>query len=618
MLPTAAIEQHGHHLPLATDTLINNLLLGHALGKLPAEMPVYALPPVHYGKSNEHIGFPGTLSVSAATFMAVLRDLGASLSKAGFQKLVLYNTHGGNTRLIDVMARDLRAEFGLRTFALHGSGGISFEGLDPQERAYGFHAGEVETSFLLASMPELVDRSAYTSNYIADISKPEMLLPENAPATFAWLTRDIAASGVMGDPRPATRGKRRALAGTGGHAPGRCACKRCRTIRNAARHERIRLGRLRQRRAPGTRRALPHARRRGTGFRSLLSADSPGPHPTLLMRQPYGREIASTVVYAHPVWFARHGYNVVIQDVRGRGDSEGEFYPFRNEGRDGADTIAWLRTRRESNGRIGMYGFSYQGMTQLLAAAEQPEGLLCIAPGMTACDLYHGWFYQQGALRLASTLGWGLQMLKEDARRKKLREASDRLETSLGAISRRKPACCRFARIPRCTAKGCRTTCWTGWITMRPANIGPRSTSASASSTFVFRPCIFPAGMTCFCEGSVDGFLALCESAGSEFAREHQYLLAGPWVHIPWGDRIGAADFGPEALVDTDAILLRWFDHWLKDSGAFAGAAQCAISCSEKIAGAKRTLFPRRRTMPSISTATAGRIREREMGLSPR
>jgi creatinine amidohydrolase len=207
VLPTAAIEQHGHHLPLATDTLINNLLLGHALAKLPVDLPVYALPPVQYGKSNEHIGFPGTLSVSAATFMAVLRDLGASLSKANFQKLVLYNTHGGNTALIDVMSRDLRAEFGLRTFALHGSGGISFDGLDPQERAYGFHAGEVETSFLLASVPEMVDRSAYTVNYIADISKPEMLLPENAPATFAWLTRDIASSGVMGDPRPATAEK---------------------------------------------------------------------------------------------------------------------------------------------------------------------------------------------------------------------------------------------------------------------------------------------------------------------------------------------------------------------------------------------------------------------------
>jgi putative CocE/NonD family hydrolase len=135
------------------------------------------------------------------------------------------------------------------------------------------------------------------------------------------------------------------------------------------------------------------------------------PRPTLLMRQPYGRDIASTVVYAHPLWFARHGYNVVIQDVRGRGGSEGSFYPFRHEGKDGAETIAWLHSQPECNGRIGMYGFSYQGATQLLAAAEQPQGLQCIAPAMTACDLYHGWFYHHGALRLASSLGWGLQML---------------------------------------------------------------------------------------------------------------------------------------------------------------------------------------------------------------
>src|SRR5258708_6725851 len=98
----------------------------------------------------------------------------------------------------------------------------------------------------------------------------------------------------------------------------------------------------------------------------------PGPHPTLLMRQPYGRDIASTVVYAHPVWFARHGYNVVIQDVRGRGDSGGEFYPFRHEGRDGAETISWLRTRAESNWRVRMYRFSYRGMTHLPSPAEPP------------------------------------------------------------------------------------------------------------------------------------------------------------------------------------------------------------------------------------------------------
>ena len=204
ILPTAAIEQHGHHLPLATDTLIGNLLLGHALELLPAEMPVFALPPICYGKSNEHIGFPGTMSVSAATFMAVIRDLGASIAASGFKKVVLYNTHGGNTSLDDVMARDLRAEFGLRTFYLSGAGGAKFDGIGAQERAYGFHAGEFETAMLLYGTPELVKTDQYTVNYIAQVDAPEVLLPENGPATFAWLTRDIAPSGVMGDPNPAT------------------------------------------------------------------------------------------------------------------------------------------------------------------------------------------------------------------------------------------------------------------------------------------------------------------------------------------------------------------------------------------------------------------------------
>lgn len=295
-----------------------------------------------------------------------------------------------------------------------------------------------------------------------------------------------------------------------------------------------------------------------------------GPCPTLLMRQPYGRDIASTVVYAHPAWFARRGYNVVIQDVRGRGDSEGDFYPFRHEGADGADTIAWLRTRPECNGRVGMYGFSYQGATQLLAAAEQPEGLACISPGMTACDLYNGWFYDQGVLRLGSTLGWGLQLLKVDARRKRLREASDRLEHAWANLSAQ-TSVLPIRSHPALDGEGLPTYVL-DWLDHDAPGEYWSALDVSRRLDRISVPALHISGWyDMFLRGSVHGFMALGNCAGSEFARKHQYLVAGPWVHIPWGDRIGSVDFGPEALIDTDSILLRWFDHWLKDAGTFAG-----------------------------------------------
>jgi putative CocE/NonD family hydrolase len=295
----------------------------------------------------------------------------------------------------------------------------------------------------------------------------------------------------------------------------------------------------------------------------------PGSYPTLFMRQPYGRDIASTVVHAHPVWFARHGYNVVIQDVRGRGESEGEFYPFQHEARDGAESIAWLRARPEANGRIGMYGFSYQGMTQLLAAAEQPEGLVCIAPGMAPGDLYHGWFYHQGGLRFASSLNWGLQLLKADARRKQLREESDRLEQSSANLAaqtswvpfRSHPAL-HGESLPRYVLD---------WFDHAEPDPYWASMDVSRSLHRIRVPALhFSGWYDTYVKGTIDSFVALCQQAGDARARQHQYLIAGPWVHIPWGDRVGAANFGMAALLDTDSLLLRWFNHWLKDSGEFA------------------------------------------------
>jgi len=288
-----------------------------------------------------------------------------------------------------------------------------------------------------------------------------------------------------------------------------------------------------------------------------------GPRPTLLMRQPYGRDIASTVVYAHPIWFARHGYNVVIQDVRGRGGSEGAFYPFRHEGKDGAETIAWLRSRPECNGRIGMYGFSYQGATQLLAAAEQPQGLECIAPAMTACDLYRGWFYHNGALRLASSLGWGLQMLKEDARRPGLHEASAKLEAAWSTV-RAQASHLPYAKHPAIMDP--RLPSYVrDWFQHDTPGEYWSSMDVTKTAEKIMVPALHISGWyDTYLEGSIQGFELLRQRAGSEHARKNQYLLAGPWIHIPWTDRAGEAHLGEEALLDTDVLLLRWFDHCVR------------------------------------------------------
>ncbi|HEY9125995.1 MAG TPA: CocE/NonD family hydrolase [Acidobacteriaceae bacterium] len=302
-----------------------------------------------------------------------------------------------------------------------------------------------------------------------------------------------------------------------------------------------------------------------------------GPWPTLLMRQPYGRDIASTVVYAHPIWFARHGYHVVIQDVRGRGGSDGKFYAFLDEAKDGAETIAWLRGHWACNGQVGMYGFSYQGATQLLAAAEQPEGLVCIAPHMTAVDLYHGWFYHQGALRLASTLGWGVQMLREDARRLGMRRASHRLEEAWTTV-RSQALAVPYEKL-KALADADEDEELPGyvraWMNYRMPDKEPgdfwTAMDVSTKLDKITVPALHISGwFDTYLEGSIAGYRALRRYAGTEFARENQYLIAGPWVHIPWGDKVGEMSLGDAANLNTDALLLRWFNHWMKGSAEFS------------------------------------------------
>jgi putative CocE/NonD family hydrolase len=286
------------------------------------------------------------------------------------------------------------------------------------------------------------------------------------------------------------------------------------------------------------------------------------PSPTLLMRQPYGRDIASTVVYAHPVWFARGGYHVVIQDVRGRGDSEGIFYPFHHEGTDGFDTLSWLVQHPACNGKIGMYGFSYQGATQFLAAAEQPPGLIAIAPWMTTHDFYQGWFYHHGALRLAATLGWGIQMLRADVRRNGSAEASRALEEAWLNV-RQQALHAPYCALPALNKPGT-PSYLKDWIQHRHWDDYWRAFDLGARLPRI--PALHVSGWyDPYLKGSIDSFLAF-QSAGCP----DQYLIAGPWIHIPWGTRVGDTDLGEAAALDTNLILLRWFNHWLKGTGEFA------------------------------------------------
>jgi putative CocE/NonD family hydrolase len=188
---------------------------------------------------------------------------------------------------------------------------------------------------------------------------------------------------------------------------------------------------------------------------------------------------------------------------------------------------------------------------------------------MTAADLYHGWFYHQGALRLSSTLGWGIQMLREDARRLGLREASDTLETAWANI-RAQMGHVPYANHPA-IVNGSLPDYVRDWISRRDPGEYWTALDISARVDQITIPALHLAGwFDPYLEGSIAGYRALRESAGSKLGRENQYLIAGPWVHIPWGDRAGDANFGDAAALNTDEVLLRWFNHWLKDSDEFS------------------------------------------------
>ncbi|HRW04558.1 MAG TPA: creatininase family protein [Caldilineaceae bacterium] len=211
ILPVGAIEQHGPHLPTLTDTLLVTHVLDATLAALPADVNAWALPPLNYGKSNEHTGFPGTIKLSATTLLAVLHDIARSVNEAGFRRLALINGHGGNSALLEVAARDIRAATGLMCFCLQP--GLYVDppfAISAEEQRLGFHAGELETSLVLAIAPELVDMSKAVCHF-APFPETETDLFFFGRASTAWLSRDWSESGVFGDATLGTAEKGEAL-----------------------------------------------------------------------------------------------------------------------------------------------------------------------------------------------------------------------------------------------------------------------------------------------------------------------------------------------------------------------------------------------------------------------
>ena len=204
IVATGAIEQHGPHLPLAVDALMGQVWLVRALALLPEEASCYIAPPITIGKSNEHTGFPGTLSISKETLRVQLIAIARQVRAWGFKQLAILNTHGGNTSVLVYTLREIRAMFGLRADLLRPN--FKFD-ISKQEATYGFHAGEVETSWMIAAAGKHVRLSEARSAFPAQIDDPGELRPERAPAIFAWVTRDLSPTGIMGDATAATAAK---------------------------------------------------------------------------------------------------------------------------------------------------------------------------------------------------------------------------------------------------------------------------------------------------------------------------------------------------------------------------------------------------------------------------
>ena len=315
---------------------------------------------------------------------------------------------------------------------------------------------------------------------------------------------------------------------------------------------------------------VPATMRDGTILRAnVFTPDPPGPYPVIMIRLPYNKDRPMTNSYGAPDVWAAHCYIVVSQDVRGQYKSDGAFYPFRHEAADGYDTIEWAARLPKSSGKVGMYGRSYPGATQWLPATLRPPHLTTIIPAMTSSDYHDGWTYEGGALYQAFVQDWPMESIAASA----MRHYPD--GDALGAEFRaaRGPAYTDkwrwflpLGKFPPMHPEEPRIAeYFYDWLGHPDNDAYWQQWSIRERWSSINVPALnFDGWYDIFLNGATENFAGMRKQGGSAVARDGQRLVIGPWVHISWQRRVGQIDFGPEAVNSMPALMLRWYDYWLK------------------------------------------------------
>lgn len=321
---------------------------------------------------------------------------------------------------------------------------------------------------------------------------------------------------------------------------------------------------------------LPVPMRDGVVLKAdLYRPSGPGRYPVVLQRTAYGKSTQTASGMLNALRAAEEGYAVVIQDSRGRYASDGEWTPFFCEIEDGYDTVEWCAAQAWSDGNVGMYGMSYVGATQWLAAISSPPSLRCIFPVNTAGDYFDGWIYQGGALYLGFTAAWAAQFLAEPHLAKmglpdvdRAKEAA-KLMSGLGRL-KRTLSHLPLNELPWLSLPGLAPYFYE-WLKHPSRDDYWQKINILAHHDRITVPAFnFGGWYDLFLAGPMRNFAGLRKDAANETARNGQKLIVGPWAHnSPSVSLTGERNFGLGATLVLEDLQLRWFDHWLKgkDSG---------------------------------------------------